>query len=207
MKNDLINFEKTYWANGEVILGIDEAGYGCLAGSMYIAGVVYPKDFVVPSILMNVKDSKKLSEATRFTLAEEIRRHCLSYFVIEVTVEDINAGNPYWLRFSSVANHINNSNLALTANTRVVYDGDRSVTGIMHPSESLVKGDAKSFSIASASILAKTAKDSEMIGLNKLYPVYSFEKNKGYGTATHTAAIKKHGVCAVHRTQYCSKLV
>lgn len=203
--NKLINFEAEYWARDQLVLGIDEAGYGCLAGAMYVAGVMYSKDFIVPQELSKVADSKKLSETTRFTLSEEIKRLAHKYFIIKVDVETINSGNPYWLRYLSVSKYINDNISQFPKNSRIIYDGDRSVDGIALASESLVKGDAKSFSIASASILAKTAKDAEMIELSKVYPMYNFEDNKGYGTAHHIAALQKYGISEVHRTQYCSK--
>lgn len=186
-------------------MGIDEAGYGCLAGSMYVAGVIYPKNFVVPSELDKINDSKKISEATRFMLADHIKKYAQHYFILKVGVDEINNDNPYWLRFNVVTKYINDNISLFDDSTRVIYDGDRSVTGISLASEALIKGDAKCFSIASASILAKTAKDAEMIELSKLYPMYNFEDNKGYGTATHISALQKHGLSAVHRKQYCSK--
>lgn len=205
MFNKLISFESGYWSRDQLVLGIDEAGYGCLAGSMYIAGVIYPKNFVVPIELSEVKDSKKLTEAKRFNLAGHVKKHADNYFIIKVDVPTINSGNPYWLRFSSVTKYINDNISNFTLNTRVIYDGDRSIDGITLASEALIKGDAKSFSIASASILAKTSKDAEMIELSKLYPMYNFEDNKGYGTARHISALQKNGLSVVHRTQYCSK--
>lgn len=205
MSNKLIEFEKDYWSRGHTVLGIDEAGYGCLAGSMYVAGVFYPKDFSLPTELEKINDSKKISESTRFMLAEHIKKHAQHYFILKVGVDEINNDNPYWLRFNVVTKYINDNTSLFDTNTRVIYDGDRSVTGISLASEALIKGDAKCFSIASASILAKTAKDSEMIGLSKLYPMYNFEDNKGYGTATHISALREHGLSAVHRKQYCSK--
>lgn len=205
MSNKLISFEQDYWKRDQLVLGIDEAGYGCLAGSMYVAGVIYPKNFIVPAELEKINDSKKLSESVRFALAEYVKKYAQHFFVLKSSVDDINNGNPYWLRFNIVSKYINDNIGLFQTNTRVVYDGDRSVTGISLASESLIKGDAKSFSIASASILAKTAKDAEMIELSKLYPMYNFEDNKGYGTATHISALQKHGLSEVHRKQYCSK--
>lgn len=201
----LIDFENDYWSRDQLVLGLDEAGYGCLAGSMYIGGVLYPKNFNIPESLIEVKDSKKLSESMRFSLAEQIKQYAKYYFIVKVDVNEINNGNPYWLRFTSIEKYINNNISNFSLNTRVIYDGDRSVTGIPLVSEAVIKGDAKSFSIASASILAKTAKDAEMIELSKVYPMYNFENNKGYGTAQHITALQKHGLSEVHRRQYCSK--
>jgi ribonuclease HII len=205
MSNKLIALEQDYWSRGHTVLGIDEAGYGCLAGSMYVAGVSYPKHFIVPSELDRINDSKKLTESTRFVLADYIKKYAQNYFILKIGVDEINNSNPYWLRFSVVTKYINDNIALFESDTRVIYDGDRSVTGISLASEALVKGDAKSFSIASASILAKTAKDAEMIELSKLYPMYNFEDNKGYGTATHISALQTYGLSVVHRKQYCSK--
>lgn len=206
MINKLVSFEQDYWARGNVVLGIDEAGYGCLAGSMYIAGVLYKKDFVVPTDLLKINDSKKLSESTRSNLAELIKLYAEDYFVLRVDADQINSGNPYWLRFSKAAEHINGK-ANFSKNTVVIYDGDRSLTDISFISESLIKGDSKSFSIASASILAKVSKDAEMELLSEEYPMYNFRNNKGYGTAAHIDAIQKYGLSPVHRTKYCSKYV
>lgn len=202
--NKLIEHDRLYWARGEPILAWDEAGYGSLCGSMYVACAQYPLDFEPPPSLLKVNDSKKLTESVRFELAEEIKKYA-AYHIVKISVEEVNSGNPYWLRFTEAKKHIEDR--PPVKETAVIFDGDRSITGINFKSESLVKGDAKSFSIASAAILAKTAKDSEMIELDKIYPEYSLASNKGYGTADHIAAIKKHGLSPAHRIHYCSKFI
>ncbi len=200
---ELVDFEKTYWDNGEVILGLDEAGYGCLAGSMFIAGVIFPMNFIVPPELQGVRDSKKTDRAQRATLAAAIKKFATHSFVLEVDVSTINAGSAYHLRFSAPQSYINTA--SFPENTRVIMDGDRSIEKIPYGSESLIKGDSKSFSIAAASILAKNAKDLEMDKLHLTYPSYGFDTNQGYGTELHINAIRKMGVTAAHRAAYVKR--
>jgi ribonuclease HII len=202
--NKLLEHDASYWGRGETIIAWDEAGFGSLCGSMFVACVHFPINFAVPKTLEKVNDSKKLSESLRMSLATEIKKHA-QYHIIKIDIDQINTGSPYWLRFSEAKQYIDAGNFSSSA--VVIFDGDRSIADISIRSESLIKGDSKSFSIASASILAKAAKDEEMIYLDKIYPQYSFASNKGYGTAEHIGAIKKYGTSPVHRTGYCSKLV
>lgn len=205
MSTKLIDFESDYWSRDQLVLGIDEAGYGCLAGSMFIAGVIYPKNFIPPTSLQKINDSKKLSEKTRFLLRNEILKYAMFSFVIEVSVDKINNENPYWLRYTETSSYLDQ--IVVPPQTVVIYDGDRALANLNLQSESLIKGDSKSFSIASASILAKTSKDAEMAALDKSYPMYNFISNKGYGTAAHSQALKKHGLSPVHRPKYCSNIL
>jgi len=202
--NKLLEHDASYWNRGEAIVACDEAGFGSLCGSMFVACVHFPINFAAPKSLEKVNDSKKLSESLRMSLAAEIKKHA-QYHVIKIDVDQINSGSPYWLRFTEAKQYIDTGNFS--SSTVVIFDGDRSIADISIRSESLIKGDSKSFSIAAASILAKVAKDEEMIYLDKIYPQYNFASNKGYGTADHIAAIKKYGLSPVHRTGYCSKIV
>lgn len=204
--NKLINYEKHFWANGQLVLGVDEAGYGCFAGSMFVSGVICDINKEIPVELSKVNDSKKLTEFQRFELEPLIKAFVKHYFCVEVTPNHINKSkNVYWERFSAAENEINIKYKDIILGHTVVYDGNKPlrIDAKFANSLCLEKGDSKSFSIAAASIIAKTAKDREMIAMDKLYPEYGFGKNKGYYCKEHADALKKFGMCEIHRIKYC----
>lgn len=204
--SELLKYDSDIWSTGNLLLGLDEAGYGCLSGSMFVAGIIFNPMEKLPEDLADVKDSKKLSETKRYQLAESIYKHALYVWIFQITPEEIDNGNVYWLRYKQATTEVkkvaqDHSHLT------VVFDGNRALDLPGIDSRYLIKGDSKSFTIAAASIIAKSLKDREMHGLHKKYPEYSFDKNKGYGTKAHKDAIIKYGLTSCHRKTYCKKFV
>ena len=184
-------FEKKYWDKNLSVVGIDEAGRGPMAGPCVVAGVVFPKGYNHPLI----NDSKKLSEKKRKELVEIIKKDALEYYIHVVEVEDIDKHNIYQatrLGMIEVVEHLN-ADVILT---------DAMDLGIDKEYVSIIKGDARSISIAAASILAKTYRDDLMVEYSKVYPEYGFEKHKGYGTKLHQEAIHKYGRTPIHRKTF-----
>ncbi|WP_366517288.1 ribonuclease HII [uncultured Helicobacter sp.] len=174
------------------ICGIDEAGRGCIAGSLFVCGVVLknPPD----RFLSQLKDSKVLSQITRDSLAEQIKQY--TYFhLVQTSADMIDAkGLSVCIRDSllEILSHLN----------APFYVFDGSCNFKIDTLKTLVKGDSKLYAISAASILAKSAKDAEMLQWHEKYPQYDFAHNKGYGTKAHLNAIKKYGFCAIHRKSY-----
>ena len=189
--------------------GCDEAGRGCLAGSVYAAAVILPRNYDSP--LLN--DSKKLSLKARYTLREQIQRDAISWAVGVVTPEEIDRINI--LHASFLAMHRAIAQLKIQPEALIV-DGNRfdpyypeaNTSQPNHSSKKplphtcIVKGDGKYQAIAAASILAKTYRDDYMDELDHEYPVYDWKKNKGYPTPKHRAAIAEHGISPYHRRSY-----
>ncbi|MBR5133188.1 MAG: ribonuclease HII [Alistipes sp.] len=175
--------------------GCDEAGRGCLAGSVFAAAVILPPDFYHP--LLN--DSKQMSEKRRNELRTIIEREALAWSVQEVTAERID-------QINILNASIEGMNLALKAlSTRpefVVIDGNRFKTDLDIPYRTIVKGDGKYANIAAASVLAKTHRDEYMMRLAEEYPLYGWAKNKGYPTREHRLAIRNHGLSPYHRLTF-----
>lgn len=189
--------------------GCDEAGRGCLAGSVYAAAVILPRNYDSP--LLN--DSKKLSLKARYTLREQIQRDAISWAVGVVTPEEIDRINI--LHASFLAMHRAIAQLKIQPEALII-DGNRfdpyyPEANTSQPNHSpkkplphtcIVKGDGKYQAIAAASILAKTYRDDYMDELDREYPVYDWKKNKGYPTPKHRAAIAEHGISPYHRRSY-----
>ena len=175
--------------------GCDEAGRGCLAGSVYAAAVILPKDYDNP--LLN--DSKKLTENRRKVLRDQIVRDAVAWAVGVVTPEEIDKINI--LNASFLAMHRALDQLAVRPEA-VIVDGNRFNPYRDLPYTTIVKGDGKYQSIAAASILAKTFRDEYMDSLAKEYPYYDWQKNKGYPTKAHREGIRKHGPSPYHRMSY-----
>lgn len=175
--------------------GVDEAGRGCYAGPVYAAAVILPKDFYHP--LLN--DSKLLTEKNRDILRPIIEKESIAYAVASVTNEEIDKINI--LQASFKAMHLAIKKLKIQPE-HLLIDGNRFTTYKKIKHTCIVKGDSKFAAIAAASILAKTYRDEFMQKLHKEYPEYAWDKNKGYGTATHRAAIEKYGLCEHHRKSY-----
>lgn len=200
---DLLEWDKKIWDAGEQLFAFDEAGYGCFAGSLFVAGVIFNPLETLPPDLLKVRDSKKLNEDDRFFLEEGIRRHAKHIWLHKVSPEEINRGNIYWLRYAAAENHAQEY-VKRNPQTAFVFDGNVCLKiGAKGRSLCLKKGDNISFSIAAASILAKTAKDRESYELDRLYPEYGFARHKGYGTAEHREALRKMGMSPVHRHKFC----
>lgn len=175
--------------------GCDEAGRGCLAGSVYAAAVVLPPDYTHP--LLN--DSKQLTDARRRALRTDIERDALAWAVGTATAAEIDEINI--LRASILAMHRALDGLSMRPDF-IIVDGNRFTPYGQTPHATIVKGDARYLSIAAASILAKTYRDDEMHRLAALYPGYGWERNAGYPTAAHREAIARLGVTPYHRRTF-----
>lgn len=186
---------KPHFYIDKVEAGCDEAGRGCLAGSVFAAAVVLPPDY--DNALLN--DSKQLSEAARNQLRIEIERDALAWAVGVVTPEEIDKINI--LRASFLAMHRALDQLTVRPEA-IVVDGNRFVPYRQLPFTCVVKGDGKYQTIAAASILAKTHRDEYMDRLAEEFPMYDWQHNKGYPTAKHRAAIREFGVSPYHRLSY-----
>lgn len=175
--------------------GCDEAGRGCLAGSVYAAAVILPKDYDNPFL----NDSKKLTEKRRKVLRDQIVRDAVAWAVGVVTPEEIDKINI--LNASFLAMHRALDQLTIRPEA-VIVDGNRFNPYHDLPYTTIVKGDGKYQSIAAASILAKTFRDEYMDSLANEYPYYDWQKNKGYPTKAHREGIRDHGPSPYHRMSY-----
>ena len=175
--------------------GCDEAGRGCLAGSVYAAAVILPPDYQNP----NLNDSKKLTDKKRKALREQIERDAVAWAVGIVTPDEIDKINI--LNASILAMHRALDQLKVRPEA-VIVDGNRFKPYQNLPYTTIVKGDGKYLAIAAASILAKTYRDDYMDALAEEYPQYDWKSNKGYPTKKHRAAIKQFGVTPYHRMSY-----
>lgn len=180
---------------GKIEAGCDEAGRGCLAGSVYAAAVILPPDY--HNELLN--DSKQLTEKRRYALREVIQREAVAWAVGIVTPEEID--NINILNASILAMHRALDQLAVRPEA-VIVDGNRFKPYGNVPFSTIVKGDGKYLSIAAASILAKTYRDDYMGKLDEEYPQYDWKSNKGYPTKKHRDAIRKFGTTPYHRRTF-----
>ena len=186
---------KSHFYEGKVEAGCDEAGRGCLAGSVYAAAVILPEDY--QNDLLN--DSKQLTEKKRYQLREIIERDAVAWAVGIVTPEEIDKINI--LNASILAMHRALDQLKVRPEA-IIVDGNRFKKYQDLPHTTIVKGDGKYLSIAAASILAKTYRDDYMNGLAKEYPQYDWLSNKGYPTKKHREAIRQFGITPYHRKSY-----
>lgn len=186
---------KSHYYTDLVEAGCDEAGRGCLAGSVYAAAVILPPDY--DNALLN--DSKKLTEKRRYALRDDIIRDAVAWAVGVVTPEEIDRINI--LRASFLAMHRVLDQLKVRPEA-VIVDGNRFTPYRDLPYTTIVKGDGKYQSIAAASILAKTFRDDYMDALAKEYPYYDWQSNKGYPTRAHREGIRLHGISPYHRKSY-----
>ena len=182
------------------ICGIDEAGRGPLAGPVVIAAVIMPED----SMIEGVNDSKKVSEKKREKLYDQIIEEAISYGVAIIGQDEIDN-----------INILNATKKGLTMSLKeltvkpdlILVDALERIDTLGIPYESIIKGDAKAYSIAAASIIAKVTRDRIMREWAEVYPEYGFEVHKGYGTAKHITAIKEHGICQIHRKSFTKNFV
>lgn len=186
---------KSHYYESLIEAGCDEAGRGCLAGSVYAAAVILPPDY--QNELLN--DSKKLTAKKRYALREEIERDAIAWAVGIVTPEEIDKINI--LNASFLAMHRALDQLKIRPEA-VIVDGNRFKPYQDLPSTTIVKGDGKYLSIAAASILAKTYRDDYMLSLAEEYPQYDWQSNMGYPTKKHRQAILEHGITPYHRKSY-----
>ena len=186
---------ENHYYDGLIEAGCDEAGRGCLAGSVYAAAVILPVDYTNADL----NDSKKLTERQRYRLREAIERDALAWAVGVVTPDEIDKINI--LNASFLAMHRALDSLKLRPEA-VIVDGNRFKPYRNLPYTTIVKGDGKYLSIAAASILAKTYRDDYMNKLAEEYPQYDWRSNKGYPTKKHREAIREHGITPYHRRSY-----
>ncbi len=184
-----------HYDKAKIIVGCDEAGRGCLAGSVFAAAVILPSDFEHPMI----NDSKQLNFAQRMKARDIILESAMDYAIAECTVEEIDAINI--LNASILAMHKALEKLHYPVD-KIIVDGNRFHPFRQIPHECIVKGDGKFYAIAAASILAKTERDLYMQKIDKEFPCYLWRKNKGYPTREHRLAIQKYGISRYHRKSF-----
>lgn len=185
-----------YFYNKKLLVcGTDEAGRGCLSGPVTAAAVILPKSFRHPML----NDSKKLSAKQRAILAPIIKQSAISYGISHVSPQEIDRINI--LQASIKAMHKSIAKLE-TSPDIIIVDGNKFNPYPNIPHETIVKGDSKFYAIAAASVLAKTARDEYMLALHKKFPLYQWNKNMGYPTSIHKAAILKWGVSPHHRKTF-----
>jgi ribonuclease HII len=178
-----------------LIAGVDEAGRGPLAGAVFAAAVIL--DPARP--IAGLADSKVLSEAKRDELAPLIKQHALAWCIASASVEEIDRLNILHATMLAMARAV----VGLDPQPgEALIDGNRVPKGLLVPARAIVKGDALEPAISAASILAKTARDAELVALDAQYPQYGFARHKGYPTPEHLAAIEAHGVLAIHRKSF-----
>ena len=181
------------------IAGVDEVGRGPLAGPVVCAAVIMPLE--ESAIIEGIDDSKKLSAKKREELSEKIKEKALCYTIVEIdekTIDEINILEATRLGMKQAI-----ETLSITPE-KVLTDGNMTID-IALPQASVIGGDALSYSIGAASIIAKVHRDALMDKYAETYPYYAFEKNKGYGTAAHIQGIKEHGLCPIHRKTFTKK--
>lgn len=185
-------YEHQYWPLDQLIVGIDEAGRGPLAGPLSVAGVIFPIGYNNPDIY----DSKSLSEKKRDALFETIKKDALWYEIIEVSPEDIDKYNIL------EADRRAMKQIAIDASASIVLTDAMKFELEGKTVIDLIKGDQKSISIAAGSILAKVTRDRMMLEYDKQYPEFGFAKHKGYPTKMHMEAIQKYGITPIHRRSF-----
>ncbi|MBU5460305.1 ribonuclease HII [Anaerostipes sp. MSJ-23] len=181
------------------ICGIDEVGRGPFAGPVVAAAVILPKDCDI----LYLNDSKKVSEKKRETLYKEIYEKAVAIgigMVSEKVIDEINILNATY-----EAMRVAIKKLSVTPD--LLLNDAVTIPGVEIPQVPIIKGDAKSASIAAASIVAKVTRDHMMVEYDKIYPGYAFAKNKGYGTKAHIEGIKKQGICEIHRRTFVKKYI
>ena len=195
--DEKLQYERALLQRGcKYIAGVDEVGRGPLAGPVVCAAVIMPLD--EENLVIGVDDSKKLSEKKREMLAEQIKQRALCYTIIEIDEKMIDEINILEATKLGMKRAI--ESLEIAPDT-VLTDGNMTIN-INFPQQSVIHGDALSYSIGAASIIAKVHRDHMMVEFAKTYPDYGFDKNKGYGTAEHIKGIKEKGLCPIHRRSF-----
>jgi len=198
---DWLLYENEALSNGyEIICGVDEAGRGPLAGPVYAAAVILPKGHIVEG----VNDSKKLSEKKRELLFDKIIDECVCYSIGTASEKEIDEINILQATYLAMKRAVDGLEIVPQL---ALIDGNRIPPLTSTDARAIVKGDAKSASIACASILAKVSRDRYMLEMAKKYPEYQFEKHKGYGTKLHYEMIDKYGICEIHRKTFLKKVL
>lgn len=196
---ELWELENEIYAEGfSLICGVDEAGRGPLAGPVYAAAVILPRDAVIDGL----NDSKKLTEKKRDALFDVITERALTYGIASASVEEIEEFNILNATFLAMNRAVAKLD---PAPELALIDGNRN-TGIAMPSRRIVKGDSRCADIAAASVLAKVSRDRYMLNLAEKYPQYHFEQHKGYGTKLHYEALREYGPSPEHRPSFLRKM-
>ena len=196
----MFDYENKYKEFG-LVAGIDEAGRGPLAGPVVCACVIMPLEEEL--IISEINDSKKLSAKKREILFEKIINTAVDYAIVEIdhkTIDNINILEATKLGMTKALK-------SLKINPQTVLIDAVGLKDVDIKQESIIKGDALSYNIAAASILAKVHRDRLMLKFAQIYPLYSFEKHKGYGTKIHIEALKKYGKCNIHRDSFIKNFV
>lgn len=195
----MLDYDTTARTTHGICCGVDEAGRGPLAGDVFAAAVILPENHGI----VGLDDSKKLSEKRREELFDEIQEKATAWCIATASVEEIETLNILGAAMLAMRRAV--KGLSQQPDFAMV-DGNRdpqlSVT-----TQTVVKGDATSAMIAAASILAKVARDRDMLAQAKLYPQYGFDQHKGYGTAQHRTALVEHGPCPIHRPSFLKKIL
>ena len=179
-----------------LIAGVDEAGRGPCAGPLLIASVILEDPFA--DTWREIRDSKELSESKREKLFDVINENALAVSVVEISPEEIDARGVHAANLDGMRRAVN----GLTTKPGYVLTDGYAIEGMPYPNVAVWKGDQVSVAIGAASIIAKVTRDRIMVGLDKEFPEYGFAGHKGYITALHTEALKKHGVTPVHRKSF-----
>ena len=197
----LKEIDKEFFDMGlKYVCGIDEAGRGPLAGPVVVASVILPEN----SMIEGINDSKKISESKREKLYDVILQEAISYgigIIYQDEIDDINI-----LQATKKGLHEAVMKMEIKPNV-ILVDALTGIDTLGIPYKSIIKGDAKSYSIGAASIIAKVTRDRIMREWDKVYPEYGFAGHKGYGTAKHIEAIKKYGLTPIHRKTFCKNFV
>lgn len=191
--------EEIYNTGVEKICGIDEAGRGPLAGPVVVAAVIMPRD----SFIEGVNDSKKVSEKKRETLYEQIINEAIAWgvgIIDQKEIDEINILNATKKGLTMAIKELK------VKPDRIIVDALDRIDTLGIPYTPIIKGDAKCYSIAAASIIAKVTRDRIMRQWDEIYPMYGFEKHKGYGTAMHMQAIREYGLCPLHRRSFTKNI-
>lgn len=197
---ELKEIENNLYKEGiETICGIDEAGRGPLAGPVVVAAVIMPRE----SIIEGVNDSKKVSEKKRELLYEKITEEAIAWgvgIIDQKEIDEINILNATKKGLTLAIKELK------IKPDRILVDALNGIDTLGIPYTSIIKGDAKCYSIAAASIIAKVTRDRIMRQWDEIYPMYGFEKHKGYGTKAHIEAIKEYGLCPLHRLSFTKNI-
>lgn len=209
--NELKKIDREFYEKGlKLIAGIDEAGRGPLAGPVVVAAVVMPED----SFIEGVNDSKKVSEKKREKLYDLILEEALGYgvgIIDQKEIDEINILNAtkegLTRAIKELEKDLQEKNGELTKPDVIFVDALTKIDTDNIPYKSIIHGDAISYSIAAASIIAKVTRDRIMRQWDEIYPQYGFAKHKGYGTAAHIQAIKEYGICPLHRLSFVKNFI
>ena len=197
---ELKKIENEIYKTGvQTICGIDEAGRGPLAGPVVVAAVIMPKD----SLIEGVNDSKKVSEKKREALYEQITDEAIAWgvgIIDQKEIDEINILNATKKGLTTAIKELK------VKPDRIIVDALDKIDTLGIPYTPIIKGDAKCYSIAAASIIAKVTRDRIMRQWDEIYPMYGFEKHKGYGTAMHMQAIREYGLCPLHRRSFTKNI-